>query len=157
LKRTSEAGTASGRTEIARWIAGGEFLARHLIRGRAPRPVGRPNVAVLERLVAEAEDLSRRARVPDTGLAGEATPEARICRAFRGILARDLHDWLSRAEAAVGTAKTRGATGGATRPLGQLRCLIDAANVALMRGSRTHDAWPRFCSLTDRSAPPAAE
>ena len=35
--------------------------------------------------------------------------------------------------------------------LGQIRCLIDRPNVAVMRGSTSHDAWSDFCAVTDQT------
>jgi hypothetical protein len=62
---------------------------------------------------------------------------------------REVHNWLQRAEVAARAARAcREANSG---PLRQLRCVIDAANVAIMRGSKNPRAWTEFYLVAGQS------
>lgn len=105
----------------------------------------------LRRLLAEAHGLCGRAQTPILG--GEGSDDD-VSFTFRGPLSKAIRKWLERAEAAVRGAQTRGDfMGGASNVdlLVQLRCLIDTANVAILRGTRSRHAWSEFCSATYRA------
>jgi hypothetical protein len=146
--RRDTASGEGGKVEISGWIGGGALLTMPWMKRRAATPGGLAAAAELQRLLDEAGDLARRAR--DVSPATEAA-NASICSAFQRVLAREVHAWLQRAEAMARAAKTLSAD---AERLNHLRCLIDAANVAIMRGAlrgaRSSDAWPEFCAAVDR-------
>jgi hypothetical protein len=127
-----------------------------------------PQVAAdLRRLVAEARHLTRRARELDLAeakqaavqrLYGQVTASTKVSFACQNILAREIRDWLRRAELAARTATIkRNVTGTQSADLlVQLSGLIDSANVAMMRGFKSPHAWSDFCSATDGATTPAA-
>ena len=124
-------------------------------------------VANLRQLVSEASNLARRARELDLAEAeqvaiqqiyGQVTASTKASFACQSILAREIRDWLRRAEQAARTMTINGEVAGtqSAHLANQLRCLIDNANVAMMRGFKSHHGWPAFCSTTDRSESPSS-
>jgi len=119
-------------------------------------------VISLRRLLSEARDLSRRAQASNLEavqqiaiqrLYGEVTARTRVAFAFQGVLAREIRNWIRRAESAV-RAAIEGDSAGSTPNadlLAQLRYLIDSANVAILRSSSSHHARSVFCSTADRT------
>jgi hypothetical protein len=133
-----------------------------LLRRRAA-PTEHQILANFRQLIAEASHVARRARELDLAEAeqvaiqrsyGQITASTKASFACQSILAREIRDWLRRAELA---ARINGevASTQSTHLLSQLRSLIDSANVAMMRGFKSHHAWSNFCSAADRAAPSA--
>ncbi len=106
-------------------------------------------LARLDRLVAEARDLCRRAQ--DVGVdearRGTLGEDEVIPLAFRTVLGRQVLDWMHRAEATVRTVKAGGDTLCGERAR-ELRRLIDTANVAVLKRSNGHEAWNTFWRST---------
>jgi hypothetical protein len=136
-----------------------------------PRRRGVPTehqiVADLHQLMSEASRLTRRARELDLAEAeqvairriyGQVTASTKASFACQSILAREIRDWLRRAGLAARTMTKNGdvAATQSAPLLNQLRGLIDSANVAIMRGFKSHHAWSDFCSAADRATPPVS-
>jgi hypothetical protein len=137
-----------------------------LLRQRA-MPTEHQVFANLRQLMSEASHLAGRPQeldLPDAEqvaiqrLYGQVTASTKASFAFQGVLAREIRDWLRRAELAARTTTINGERAGTQSSglLNQLRGLIDGANVAIMRGFKSHHAWPDFCSAADRATPPAS-
>ena len=87
-------------------------------------------------------------------LYGRVTGCTTVSFAFQHILANEVRAWLHNTEMVARAMTTRGHSVGSEDPalLGQRRRLIDSANVAVMRGFTSYDAWPDFCAVADRTA-----
>jgi hypothetical protein len=129
---------------------------------RNAAPTGRQGFTNPQQLVLQACHLSKRARELDPTepervaiqrLYGRVTACTKVSFAFQGILATEIRDWLRRAEMATRSITARGHDVGPKDAalLGQMRRLIDSANVAVMRGFASHDAWSDFCAVADRT------
>lgn len=106
-------------------------------------------LARLNELVGEAHELCARAenlRPEGTVAVGVAVPIA-----FQTVLGRQISDWMNRAETTVRTVKPDGDKL-CGRRAGELRCLIDAANVAIMMRHKSGEPWISFHRLV-RSVP----
>jgi hypothetical protein len=95
-------------------------------------------LARLDRSVDEARELCDRALELYPG-----DPDGAIADAFQTVLARPAKGWLQRAEALAGTARTGSDTICGAR-VQDLRTLVDAANVAIMRQPTGREAWRAF-------------
>jgi hypothetical protein len=126
-------------------------------------PTGRQAFTNPQQLALQAGHLSKRARELDPTeserlaiqrLYGRVTACTTVSFAFQSILANEVRDWLRHAEMAVRAITARGHSVGSKDAalLGQMRRLIDSANVAVMRGFTSNDAWPNFCAVADRTA-----
>ena len=104
-------------------------------------PVHQQTLARLDLLVAEARDLCARAR--DVRPADPLDPDAVIPIAFQTVLGRQVRDWMHRAEMMVRTVKRDGDTLCGDRA-NELRRLIDAANVAILKRSDSRESWNAF-------------
>ena len=85
-------------------------------------------------------------------LYGPATADARIAFAFRGALSGPIRNWLRRAEQMLRTMKANTDIVGnaASSDLAnRLRHLVDCANAAMLRRSRSHHLWAAFHSAVD--------
>ncbi len=85
-------------------------------------------------------------------LYGPATADARIAFAFRGALSGRIRNWLRRAEQTLKTMKANtDIVGNATSEdlANRLRHLVDCANAAMLRRSRSHHLWAAFHSAVD--------
>ncbi len=112
----------------------------------------------LRRLIDEASDLCRRAQDLRLGEAekndlqrrfGAITAGTTVSFAFQGVLRRPVRDWLQRAESAIMATTRRSdvATNVTCQDLlRQLRHLVDTANAAVLRRSRSHETWTIFYS-----------
>ena len=121
---------------VSRLVA---LMAAHRGRSAHERLLGR-----LDGLVAEARELC--ARASDAG--PDDAPDAAIAAAFQTTLARQTRDWMHRAEAAVRTVRPGADTICGARA-SELRCLIDNANVAMLRPSDGHASWRAFYRATE--------
>jgi hypothetical protein len=101
-------------------------------------PTHHQTLARLDLLVSEAHDLCARAQEvrPDE-------PDAAIPLAFRTVLGRQVRDWMIRAEKMVRTVKPGGDTLCGQRA-SEVRRLIDAANVAILKRSDDGKSWNEF-------------
>jgi hypothetical protein len=131
---------------------------------RRAAPTEHQIFANLRQLMAEASHVARRARELDLAEAeqvaiqriyGQINASTKASFACQSILAREIRAWLRRAELAARINGNIASTQN-THLLMQLRGLIDSANVAIMRGFKSHHAWSDFCSGADRAAPPAS-
>jgi hypothetical protein len=127
---------------------------------RSGTPTGRRALTNPQQLALQASQLSKRARELDPStserlaiqrLYGRVTACTKVSFAFQGVLAREVRDWLRRAEMAM-TAHGHGMSSSDAARLGQMRHLIDSANAAVMRGFTSSRAWPDFCAVADRTA-----
>jgi hypothetical protein len=100
----------------------------------------------LDRSVDEARELCDRAQ--------DLCPDGAIADAFQTALSRPARDWLRRAEALAGTVRTGSDTICGTRAQ-ELRTLIDAANLAVMRQPTGREAWRGFYRSVLALAKPA--
>jgi hypothetical protein len=101
-------------------------------------PTHHQTLARLDLLVAEARDLCSRAQDVRPGV-----PDAAIPLAFRTVLGRQVRDWMLRAERMVRTVKPDGDTLCGQRA-SEVRRLVDAANVAMMKRSDSGESWNAF-------------
>jgi hypothetical protein len=120
---------------------------------------GRRADAIFRQLLSEAGDLCRQAEALHLERAetialqryyGQITPITRISFAFRGDMSRKIRDWLRRAELAVRTAATDSDVTSGTSGvvlINRLRGLIDAANVAVIRRSKSPATWAVFHAM----------
>jgi hypothetical protein len=72
--------------------------------------------------------------------------------AFQGALVREIRHWLRRAESVDRITKMTSGIRAYTPSaelISRLRYIIDTANVAMLRRSRSQDAWTLFCSAAD--------
>jgi hypothetical protein len=112
---------------VSRLIA---FLAAHRGRTAHDRMLSR-----LEGSLADARDLCDRAE--------DLCQDEPVTNAFRSELARPTQDWMERADALVRTVRTDGDTICGARAK-ELRLLIDAANVAMLKPSLARESWLAF-------------
>jgi hypothetical protein len=125
-------------------------------------PTDQQTATNLRRLLSEAHALCRRAeelRLSEAETValqrryGAITAGAKVSFAFQGSLQRPIHDWLQRAELATRSV-TRGdlaADAHVESLANQLRHLVDTANVAVLRPSRSHQAWAAFYSANEQA------
>jgi hypothetical protein len=130
---------------------------------RSITSTGRLALANPLQLALEAGHLSKRAKEMDPTaserlaiqrLYGRVTACTRVSFAFQSVLASEVRDWLRRTEMVAKAMAGRGhpISSRDADLLGQMRRLIDSANVAVMRGLTSHDAWPDFCAVADQTA-----
>jgi len=138
-----------------------QFTAAWLRKWHAV-PTDHQTVISLRRLLSEARDLSGRAQASNLEsvqqiaiqrLCGEVTAGTRVAFAFRGALAREIRNWIRRAESAIRAAIEDDSAGSTPNAdlIARLRYLIDSANVAILRSSSSHHEWSVFCSTADRT------
>jgi hypothetical protein len=92
----------------------------------------------LDRSVQDARELCGRVQDHDND-----DSDGAIAGAFQTELAQPMRDWLRRAEATVAKVRTGGDTLCGARAQ-ELRTLIDAANLAVMRNPTGRQAWQNF-------------
>jgi hypothetical protein len=114
------------------------LMAAH--RGRTAHE---QRLARLDRLLAEAGDLRRRAEelCPDDQDGGA------IAVAFQTVLARSARNWMDRAEVVVRTVRPGSETVRGARTA-ELRQLINIANVAMIRPAESRECWREFYRST---------
>lgn len=130
---------------------------------RSAMPTERRASANPQQLLLQAGRLSKHAReldpTPSQRLAierlyGRVTACTAVSFAFQSILASEVRDWLHRADTVARALAAHGRTLSSSDAalLSQMRRLIDSANVAVMRGVASHNAWSDFCAVADWSA-----
>jgi len=140
------------------------FIASRAVRhGHAEASRDQPSAhawKLLEEARALCQD-ARSVRLSDADMDalrarfGESASDMKVALALRGIMRRRVHDWLRRAEKTVAERTTAGplhATPADEQAREMLRRLVDAANVAVMTGSRDLEAWAKFGAATEGRA-----